>query len=136
MKYKQVDGVDENGNPTKFNVEIPTSKGLEALNEIEKFIEKNLSKTKDNESFNLGFDIGIIEKELKEYEGAKNHIEALHKERVENALKLKALEIIKNKWVNVLYFRGCSSLEEYNSHHASWYKLTQEEYELLKEVLL
>ena len=41
---------------------------LEALKEIEKFIEKNLSKTKDNESFNLGFDIGIIEKELKALE--------------------------------------------------------------------
>lgn len=48
-------------------------KGLEALKELKKFIEKNLSKTKDNESYNLGFDIGTIENELKALEGIKNH---------------------------------------------------------------
>lgn len=74
------------------------SKGLEALKEIEKFIEKNLSKTKDNESFNLGFDVGTIEMEL------------------------KALEIIKRK---------LSPLAK-----ATFYPMTQEEYDLLKEVLL
>ena len=97
------------------------SKGLEALKEIEKFIEKNLSKTKDNESFNLGFDIGIIEKEL------------------------KALEIIKTKKVNVGWlFVSFKNYAEYKDaldnewtivKQISLEPLTQEEYDLLKEVL-
>lgn len=48
--------------------------------------------------------------------------------------KLKALEIIKKKEVNVRFLISCKTLEEYNcviSDH-----LTQEEYDLLKEVLL
>ena len=109
------------------------NKGLEALNEIEKFIEKNLSKTKDNESFNLGFDIGIIEKELKEYEGAKNHIEALHKERVENALKLKALEIIRN--IGILRPYETSGGKCWLETMSDATKITKENYDLLKEVL-
>lgn len=52
--------------------------------------------------------------------------------------ELKALEIIKDKFVNVTIFMGCDSLEEYNKHPLTMRKgrLTQEEYELLKEVLL
>ena len=51
--------------------------------------------------------------------------------------ELKALEIIKDKFVNVTIFMGCDSLEEYNKHPLTMRKgrLTQEEYELLKEVL-
>lgn len=50
--------------------------------------------------------------------------------------ELKALEIIKVKTVNVMYFKGSDTLEEYNNHHATWHKLTQEEFDLLEEVLL
>ena len=48
--------------------------------------------------------------------------------------KTKALEIIKNKKVNVKWLLNSNSYEEYNK----WYDipLTQEEYDLLKEVLL
>jgi len=49
--------------------------------------------------------------------------------------ELKALEIIKTKKVNVMIFLGCDNLEEYNKHPLTWNYLTQEEYDLLKEVL-
>ena len=81
-----------------------------------------------------------IGKELKEYEGAKNHIEALHKERVENSLKLKALEIIKSKEINIhallLHLKRFDSPEGYNMLVGDKYKITQEDFDLLKEVLL
>ena len=113
------------------------SKELEALEKI------GNAKTKDT-SFgdtiktNLTKQYKIIETALKEYEGAKNHIEALNKERIENSIKLKALEIIKEKRVDVDYLIESVSLEEYNKHIQYCYGslLTQEEYDLLKEVLL
>ena len=46
---------------------------------------------------------------------------------------LKVLEIIKNKEVNVEIFNSCPNLYEYNNWAT---QLTQEEYDLLKEVLL
>ena len=58
----------------------------------------------------------------------KDKLDAIEKE-------LKALEIINVKTVNVMYFKGSASLEEYNSHHATWHKLTQDEFDLLKEIL-
>lgn len=50
--------------------------------------------------------------------------------------KLKALEIIKKKEVNVFIFLHSSDLETYNDIVEDDRKLTQEEYDLLKEVLL
>lgn len=54
--------------------------------------------------------------------------------------KIKALEIIKNKRVNVDFFLDCKSLIEYNNSCLLFaldsFCLTQEEYNLLKEVLL
>ena len=53
------------------------------------------------------------------------------------ALKYKkALEIIKNKEVNVFIFLHSGDLETYNDMVEDNRKLTQEEYDLLKEVLL
>ena len=86
----------------------------------------------------------LVETALKEYEGAKNHIEALNKERVENSIKIKAFEIIKEKRVNVLELYTCADYETYISFFKmyNWngeydkYILTKEEYDLLKEVLL
>lgn len=48
--------------------------------------------------------------------------------------ELKALEIIKNKKVNVGWFVKKTNLNAYNSN--CYKQLTQEEYDLLKEVLL
>lgn len=52
---------------------------------------------------------------------------------------LKALEIIKNKQVNVCYLFQCKSLRQYNfiykGTNQSELCLTQEEYDLLREAL-
>lgn len=54
-----------------------------------------------------------------------------------NAIKkeLKALEIIRNKRVNVRTFLQCENVEQYNRASFSD-DLSQEQYDLLKEVLL
>lgn len=51
-------------------------------------------------------------------------------------LKLKALEIIIEKEVNIHIFRHCSDLAAYNDMAEENQKLTQQEYDLLKKVLL
>ena len=53
-----------------------------------------------------------------------------------NKNKLKAFEIIKKKRVNVHLLILSDSLEKYNFNLLPYRKLTQEEYDLLKEVLL
>ena len=50
--------------------------------------------------------------------------------------ELKALEIIRNKEVNVAWFTYVDNLEDYNKGKFIGSYLTQEEYGLLKEVLL
>lgn len=47
----------------------------------------------------------------------------------------KVLEIIKEKWVNVAVLIHSKTVEEYNNNAHTPYNLTQEEFELLKEVL-
>ena len=86
--------------------------------------------------------LDIIETTLKEYEGAKKHIKALNKERVENSIKIKALEIIKEKKVDVGLLIRClnaycidSAYQEYNQWTQEEH-LTYEECVLLKEMLL
>ena len=71
--------------------------------------------------------LNIIETALKEYEGAKAHIEALNKERIENSIKLKALEIIKE----------CFDLNGFDElvPNSKWFK-SKEKQDLLKDVLL
>lgn len=116
------------------------SKGLEALKEIaiqnvEAIIGKQepLRTQKINELLNTK-QFKTIEKELKEYEGAKNHIEALHKERVENSLKLKALEIIKNALgIHLVETIGNKYYIEITGEDIIG--LCKKNYELLKEVL-
>lgn len=62
----------------------------------------------------------------------KNYLKMLP-EHEENAKKLKALEIIKDKKVYPSFLLNTKNLEEYN--YETIQKLTQEEYNLLKEVL-
>ena len=111
------------------------NEALEALKELKWQIGNIHYFVKDDsgiprETFLMLSESGLfdtIEQELKEYEGAKNHIEALNKERVENALKLKALEIIKNNF---------TITEQRQVQHKNLWNLTQEEWNLLKEMLL
>ena len=81
------------------------SKGLKAWERIKKGIDTNV--------WECGYwdDIDIIEKEL------------------------KALEIIKNKKVNMLIFMGSDTLEEYNKHPLTFDHLTETEFDLIKEWL-
>ena len=77
-------------------------------------------------------------KELKEY--WLNHLPLSAKNglRIVKVLEkeVKTLDIIKEKRVNIDYLRSCKSLEDYNNILIKDWQLTQEEYELLKEVLL
>lgn len=88
----------------------------------------------------------VIEKALKDYERYKPLIE-----NIENGLtdtisvedlkvlikRSKALEIIKNKNVDCFWFIQCESVNEYNkSLTLGKGTLTQEEFDLLKEVLV
>ena len=112
------------------------SKGLEALKRItlKDFI------LNDDSSLN---DIKIIKKELKEYEmehtlriRLENINYELVREKQENEKKLKALEIIKIKKIDVYQLLENSiNAEEYN-HWYCYEKITKKEFDLLKEVLL
>jgi len=96
---------------------------------------------KSNKTFRpIGFE--IIEKELNDYFVYKQDYERVMKEK--NSLlkeyaktqnKLKAFEIIKEKRVSVELLLKSQDLRFYNYHHTGK-NLTQEEYDLLKEVLL
>ena len=110
---------------------MKSSKGLKALKDI-KTTYYDFFTRYDKEQFD------IIEEELKEYEGAKSHIEALHKERVENSLKLKALEIIKKRLIDmqdIVLYKTFSSFNQRRTLRGLL-PIPKEEYELLKEILL
>lgn len=106
---------------------------------------QNLTEYLTGSHRNCFKELSIIENALKEYEGAKNHIEALNKERVENSIKLKALEIIKEKNVNVRAFKKTFLMKQnddvklrvYNSQNdKDEDDLTQAEFDLLKGIIL
>ena len=80
---------------------------------------------------------GLHSKALKSVRGG---FQELQKNSIDREYKtiekeLKALEIIKNKNVNVRYLLECR-FEDYNNLVEVEEELTQEEYDLLKEVLL
>ena len=49
--------------------------------------------------------------------------------------ELKALEIIKNKKINLEYLKCCETYEQYKTVCSYWNEITKEEYDLLKDVL-
>ena len=109
------------------------SKELEALERIRKaryFVDFELNA-------NVGEDykeeLDIIETALKENIELKKCIDLIGDIETNNK-KLKALEIIKEKKVYPSFLLNTKNLEEYNKEVIQ--KLTQEEYDLLKEVLL
>lgn len=100
--------------------------------------------------------IDIIESALKEYENQKAIDKFMERtckdlgvhnpteELVLAAKQLKALDIIKNRQVDVGLLLACESEPEYlnrccnrywTNDKCGWKRLTQEEYDLLKEVL-
>lgn len=106
------------------------TKGLQALKELKKRYGKNFSMQDDERTH-------IIAEELKEYEKIKDiritarfDLDQVNKEH-------KALEIIKSKGIDVDALKYYKDLEHYNfSLRGRFEHLTQEEYELLKEVLI
>lgn len=62
------------------------------------------------------------------HEDLENPIKFIEKE-------LTALRIIKNKKVDLEYLKCCKNYKQYKTVCSYWNEITEEEYELLKEVL-
>ena len=116
------------------------SKGLDALNNLRCM----LSLSQDC-NYNEGNDLcNIIEQELKELEERREMMKRFNDACVptilddETGKKLKVLEIIKEKRVNVWAIDMSENATEYNFSLVNDIPkpISQEEYDLLKEVLL
>ena len=107
-------------------------KALKTIGEIKVDDERETFVIKDIDEYKT------VEKELKEKEELQKLLE--HERDLNNHLithEVKALEIIKNKNVMMHWLKVSKSLEHYNSALNKFAEeLTQEEYDLLKEVLL
>ena len=136
------------------------NKGLEALEKVknkEILVDIEMTNTFYNECEDLHNSFDILEKSLKRLEEhdeifkkydikdiwlepalyvIKNHFPMNTETQLK---KLKALDIIKEKEVNVSAFLELDDLKQYNDYCdmvCGCKHLTQEEYDLLKEVLL
>ena len=117
---------------------------LEALQEIKEQIKIFYAMLDDRASNKNNLEptlnkLSIIEKSLKELDFYRKR-DAQFKQDVNNLVdKLKALEIIKNKEVNVRLIYETETVDDYNYCVGKYINLdlslTQEEYDLLKEVL-
>jgi len=123
-----------------------TNEKLSPLEALE-IIKHTTDLYRPNELNGYKNELDIIETALKrnvELELAnielEHHLKLAEKELNENERKLKALEIIKEKRVDVCLLISCIydfDLDYYNSCMCNKERcLTQEEYDLLKEVLL
>lgn len=87
---------------------------LESLeNENDELLDKKLELVVKNKQQDM-----FIEKLIQENEKLKN-----------------VIEILKDKRINLVFFRACKDIKEVNLYRSVENKLTQQEYELLKEVL-
>ena len=114
------------------------SKALEIINEFREYWRNKLPISVNGANRRLD----LIEKELKDYEELKERIgfdPTVFKQDFETLMKEhKALEIIRNKVVLIDVFLESEDVNDYNEFYANSKDrhLTQEEYDLLKEVLL
>lgn len=111
------------------------TKELEALGKI----HDNWNCMNPNSNGCDNNDFKLIEKTLKENERLKtSYLENLLNEESKEYIykKFTALEIIKEKQVNVFIFLHSGDLATYNDMVEDERKLNQEEFDLLKEVLL
>ena len=74
-----------------------------------------------------------LEKENKQHNLNTEEINKFYEKKLEKLEK--ALDTIREKCVLIYVFKHCISLYEYNLNINEKYQLTQEEYDLLKEVL-
>lgn len=126
------------------------SKGLEAIRQYKQFTCQYCQYhygnqcNNEDECFSM-----IIEKELERLEKIdelfeeigidENDLPIWFEMQKQDGKKLEALDIIKNKQVNVSAFLVLDNLQEYNDYCdvvGGCKKITQDEYNLLKEVLL
>ena len=114
------------------------SEGLEALEKLTNYKCSRMSEKIECKE--------IIEKELKDYENLKLKHKSMQDAVLDDFKKLKALEIIKEKRVNVdIFLNRIKRDTDYKEYKRlcglykitifSGKELTQQEYELLKEVL-
>ena len=103
-------------------------------NEREKFkiIETSLKRLEEHDKIFKKYDIKDIWLEPALFV-IKNHFPMNTKIQLK---KLKALEIIRIKEIDIAFFKDCPNIEEYNNWCLDKAVLTQEEYDLLKEILL
>lgn len=124
--------IDKNGNITNIGVDVTKkNKELSPLEALEKLTNYKCSCMSEKMMCKE-----IIENALKRLEKIENSNVSVLREDISK--QLKAFEIIKEKFVNITILMGCDNLEEYNKHPLTMRKgrLTQEEFNLLKEVLL
>ena len=145
-----IDGANEyekktgNTNPTVYlskNNLLIIEKALQRLESIDnanpsealKCLEKvNVCLETKEDYSNWEKQYNTIKQALLKAQEPKQYVDEL--KLVEN--KLKALEIIKEKNVDVHWIKIINELEAYNEDKNSWEKeLTEEEFSLLKEVL-
>lgn len=135
------------------------NKELEALQEVrqqltyyKEYAKEKLPTKAEQIDASCEDELNIIETALKDYATRKTLIETIDSGEMvfeernvweEKQKKIKAFEIIKDKKVDVGVFRFCESANDYNrairineNGLIHYVELTQEEYELLKEVLL
>ena len=62
-----------------------------------------------------------------------NIVETALKKQVDDEKKLKALEILKEKEVDIFILNRCNDVETYNDSNHQEIPLTQEEFDLLKK---
>ena len=127
MDYKEVEGIDENGNPTTFKIEIPSAK--EQLKELKQSCENHMGTivyALQEDRFNL------IEQALDEGEKTKEVLDIIIKKRVDiNFLYRMLLE-----WGGLpynTYGDDKKALKEYNE--CNEIKLTETEFNKIKECL-
>ena len=109
------------------------NKGLEALNTLRNGLVDERVVCITCKTFDKC--LNIIESELKDYE-KKTKLAKEYKDVNNVAKRLKAFEIINKKNVCIHDLKKSKTLKEYNGCREWKEELTQEEYDLLKEVLL
>ena len=99
-----------------------SSEALKTLNTLDKIISPLL------EPVLAEYEDDLSDKITANYFALKQSLLKAEKEH-------KALEIIKDKWVNMAVLTHSKTVEEYNNNAYTAYNLTNEEFNLLKEVL-
>lgn len=115
---------------------IKEAKPSEAITYINALIKENDNDIKNQN--NTGFDIDTQAKWVKYLEHKSTMLSTIKQTLLKAQENEKVLEIIRKKLIDTVYLRLCfktsNGLEKYNNCHKVGYKLTEEEFELLREM--